>query len=577
MKASFDRSGSTKAYTDRQVVLFKTSFEDTHSGIMEDLRINIVNDKALGNKRNLEDLADVSPVPKKLRSAVVLCSTPLSFPHCSQNTECDDSLLEMSDEESDSPIHMTLAQIEQLLEDECEYAASSGWDGDTEVNVLRRELLLTKSDGPHEDPSDCRDYSCSSHFSQEQLNNSLTLTEETLYSDDTSNYATMAPSPSFSVGSCSEQNKIAIDIGPVICARKSPLTYISGQEKISAPEFSDMPSDDNISTISTSQLPTDLEVIDELSEGSTDLPFDGDIEELLTLSPVDSSSPDEDTVPVTQLNSTKKSTSTTLVKTPVLSLHDPSQFSSTNCAATSEPSCSRLLPTALLAASTESLDSLRLPESESNTNPKDSETFHLSPSPNISKPDTIASVQNGVKQKENNGLKDINQEQSGNATTAVLDLPLTDNSEPTHETQQNLKIPKIECKNEVNPAKPEENIEGTAASTLPLRPQISPRDMEIRKDNYCNAVQMHFKSCNSSEDPYNQLAFLCTETDKGNPAWKHRADFTKRNYFSRKRPVCCSLKEWVRRNGGSSLKRFHGLPCTFRRSPMPGVLPPGPS
>ncbi|XP_068124951.1 uncharacterized protein [Hyperolius riggenbachi] len=144
------KNSSTKTgSSDRQVMLYTGTVEETFPGNMEDIKISIVNEQACDLKRKRSTAA--TPSSKRLRSAVFKCSTPSSAswdtsksetgnyvsaaipPIVEQNpdlvNEWDDSLLEPSDNEDDSPLTMSAAEMETLLEDDSCYAAeASGSD-----------------------------------------------------------------------------------------------------------------------------------------------------------------------------------------------------------------------------------------------------------------------------------------------------------------------------------------------------------------------------------------------------------------------------------------------------------------
>ncbi|XP_053563251.1 S100P-binding protein isoform X2 [Bombina bombina] len=131
----------------------KVNWGVSHLDTMEDIRISIVNDRVPGTKRARDQTEAQSPCPKRCRN-VFICSTPCSAsysqaegnlknclllsPTSAELTdELDDSLLEPSGEEGDSPLHLTQEQIDELLEDDGCYAAeSSTLDSTAEVQVI---------------------------------------------------------------------------------------------------------------------------------------------------------------------------------------------------------------------------------------------------------------------------------------------------------------------------------------------------------------------------------------------------------------------------------------------------------
>ncbi|XP_075709227.1 S100P-binding protein isoform X3 [Rhinoderma darwinii] len=133
------------ACSERQVLFYPIDWEDPLPATMEEIKIRIVNDRATGSKRERDEVTAVTPCSKRSRHAVFSCSTPLSasarawssqskhakehpdFPawhalqqNPEQDDEWDDSLLEPSDNEDDSPLFLTLDEIETLLDDDDE-------------------------------------------------------------------------------------------------------------------------------------------------------------------------------------------------------------------------------------------------------------------------------------------------------------------------------------------------------------------------------------------------------------------------------------------------------------------------
>ncbi|XP_018100848.1 S100P-binding protein isoform X1 [Xenopus laevis] len=560
MKAAYNYRATKTACSDRQVLILGTSWADPQPGTMEEIRISIVNDKATRNKRNIEEETDLSPPPKKLRSAVFLCSTPSSAPHCSQNVEVfdefDDSLLEASSDESDSPLHMTLVQIEELLEDDCDYAAEPPrWDEESDSVGFLQELAVPN--GSQSDLVELRNLN--SPLAGEQSDSSQTLTEETVCSQDTSNYAAMAPSPCWSNISTAGQNEEA---GGNVSTTTSPVLHKHEMDRGSRDS-------DICSTLSSSHLPGDLKVVDEISETS-DIPFDGDIDELLTLSPGDTTSSEEDKI--------------TSESTPILSKLESVPVVHSHSEAFCKSSSSLQLPETSLASSTEPSPSLQLSASsvtamngQNNSNKVPPPTSDTAPGPQLGT-DTNSQKSKGqkVEPKKNKPIEQIGLKQGGKSFAASVDHPVKENLGQTSKEQV---AASIGCKKKVNPSPLQEKKHG-AVPTKPraaCRPQISNSELEKNRNIYRDRVMMHLEVHSISEEPNYELAYLLNETSRENPTWQHPSDYTKRNYYVRRQPAPCSLNDWVMRNGGHSIQRFHGLPCTFKRSPMPGVLPTGPT
>ncbi|XP_077338153.1 S100P-binding protein isoform X2 [Lithobates pipiens] len=282
---------------------------------MEDIKISIVNDRATGMKHK-QDVAAVTPCSKKLRSVVFHCSTPhsASFPSWSSpisqskgvrqshastafytleqnpefSDEWDDSLLEPSDNEDDSPLYLTVDEIESLLEDDsCFAGETSGLEKCNATCIVTPES---------EDKEKCCALPCS------QLDGPNTFTKATLFEEDLDNFAAMAPSPCHSI-----LHSVEVQVS-------KQKSNIVGNAKSSD-------SVQEINGLSTSAVPivTNVEILTHqlASDGSANLPvqspnslytidvvewkvdpelcFDGDIDNLLATSPRSGLSSEDDT------------------------------------------------------------------------------------------------------------------------------------------------------------------------------------------------------------------------------------------------------------------------------------------
>ncbi|KAE8624584.1 hypothetical protein XENTR_v10005993 [Xenopus tropicalis] len=571
MKAAYDCRATKRACSDRKVLILGTNWANPQSGTMEKITISIVNDKATGNKRNIEEEADESPPPKKLRSAVFLCSTPSSAPHCSRDVdefdEFDDTILERSEDESDSPLHMTLVQIEELLEGDSDYAAEPpGWE--EESDTVLQELAVPNADGSQRNIVEFRNLN--SPLVEEQSDSSHTLTEETVCSQDTSNYAAMAPSPCWSSISTAEQNGEAGDNVLSVCPITSPVLHKNEVNRGSVQDCSEVCNDSDIcSTLSSSHLPGDLKVVDEISEDS-DIPFDGDIDELLTLSPGDTTSEDEDN----KITSESTPASSELESVPLVHSHTEAIYktpSSLQCPVTFTASTD---PSNLSQLSVSSVTAIN---GQNNSNKVPLPPSDTAPGPQLpADPCSQSSKVLKVEPKENKVIKETGFEQGEKSCAAPLDHTVKENLGQTSKEQVAVSIG---CKKKVKPSQLQQKKLGTLPTKpqAACRPQISNAELEKNRNIYRDRVMMHLEVHNIPGEPNYELATLLNETSRENPTWQHPSDYTRRNYYVRKQPVPCSLNDWVMRNGGPAIERFHGLPCTFQRSPMPGVLPTGPS
>lgn len=301
--------------SEQQVVLYPSTREEPVPRTMENIKISIFNDQATGLKRKREVTA-VTPCSKKLRSVVFRCSTPqsASFPswrsptskskgvrqsHVStashtleQNAEFsdewDDSLLEPSDNEDDSPLYLTVDEIDSLLEDDsCFACETSGLDKFNATCILTPE-------------SEDKEKLCALQCSQ--LDGPNILTEATLLEEDLNNYAAMAPSPCHSIlhsvevqvskqkintvgnvkssDSVQETNELCTSAVPILNNAET-LTQLASDGSANLPV----------------QSPNSLYTMDVVVEWKDDpeLCFDGDIDNLLATSPRSGLSSEEET------------------------------------------------------------------------------------------------------------------------------------------------------------------------------------------------------------------------------------------------------------------------------------------
>ncbi|MEE6484075.1 hypothetical protein FKM82_013747 [Ascaphus truei] len=571
MKNSRDPCGWTSDQTprldaDRQVVLWGRKGEDPLLGTMEDIKISIVNDKVTGTKRDLEEPAAMSPCGKRFRSAVFCCSTPSSAPlrshsphsldinrpewalqsysttlsqaQCAASPdicdEIDDTLLELTYDEVDSPCQLTEEQIEELLEDDSCYAAEPpGWDTDDKFSMAPLEPVSADLQTPL---LPCR---LLAGFDAPPVESEFDL--ET--SDSRSNiYATMAPLPCSS--SILALDEVPLETGSGLCTVKTlslcgsqlngnaldgrsgvslaPFSLQAvpglGVEISPAPYSSCVCSAESPSPASSQRLGDRLDDVERWSEGS-DLPFDCDIDELLMLNPGDIESQEEDE-----------------------NLRGPLQSVIHHKTADPVPV---LVP----------LDHLQLPLplSSASTDPPKDDIHCRSSKEQEPKPNTEHS--------EASAFREAKDEQGGGISATQPDAPVR---------KLPAQVAPAKCKQP--PSRQKKLGKVTPLPKPVVRPLwISPCDMEERKRHYLGNVFMHVKNPDiSQQEPRYELAALLQQISRDDPSWQHPADLTRRNHPRRgtRSSLRCSLHQWVLDNGGTQ-QRFQSFPTKFDRSPIP--------
>ncbi|XP_053310750.1 S100P-binding protein [Spea bombifrons] len=613
MENSCDDCGwtSPKENSDRQVVFCLGNLQPDS---MKAMRIRIVNERATGTKHKLEEVTTLSPSPKRIHTAVFSCSTPCSssrlqayncplrtdFAPCTtdvspchnlnvvskQSNEWDDSLLDLSDNESDSPLYLTVDQIESLLEDDsCCTAEPSGWESEVEVSkqtVIQvpsdRTLLPLKS-------QNCDVENNAPHPKQED--STLIGTVE---SEEEDNYAAMIPSPCPSLPSNELLDEVPRDNSSDLYTMRAPSPCKSVVERLildSGSGASSLPNNflhqpgfnmgdttrNQGSTACATKVPCitnttrmGSDVAEIQSEGS-DLPFDCDIDDILALSPGDSSSAEEDCTLVVYPSCQKLGldmSDSTVSTVPSNSLQLPSSFATVK--ASDNPQlpfsfnnrlCPKVLPIAMgkssiLAEQTVITDSCSLKQNGQEVDPGRSVVSPDQPS-----------------------LTEV--EQENKSVEAPPSIPdgnyIAENQNPSPESSS------VARKTSVVPVKPETRKLGSVAP-LPkptFRPQVSLCQLKENQKQYFDRVEMHLDGLSTSEDPNYELASLLNRISREHPSWQHPSDFTRRNHprTGRKRSKWCTLDRWVLQNGGNK-QRFQDLPCTFQRSPIPDVLPSRP-
>ncbi|XP_053563249.1 S100P-binding protein isoform X1 [Bombina bombina] len=523
----------------------KVNWGVSHLDTMEDIRISIVNDRVPGTKRARDQTEAQSPCPKRCRN-VFICSTPCSAsysqaegnlknclllsPTSAELTdELDDSLLEPSGEEGDSPLHLTQEQIDELLEDDGCYAAeSSTLDSTAEVqgNLVSQHI---QSPGLQTTVSNAIALSpLYSSISAEEL-------DDTLGESDTSICTLRALSV------CKSEQDSTLNCGSGETSTTCWIPAVSGSRTDLSPPSHNTP-DIHI----TSTKCSDLENVDKWSEGS-DLPFDCDIDDILLLSPKITDS-EEDSI------SNGVSTPVTVPINSTLNI--------------------LLQPVAIQKSPT--LPECTLPPSVSNHMPPDS--FELStpssvicPRPHLN----TAPESSDIAKQEKEPTTAVSESSDKKGGGSSVPLTCKTSSQKSKKQLPPQMVAPVWC-NKTSPTFAQGKKLGTV-TPLPRpvsRVSFSSYDLVEKKNQYINRVMMHLDGPNTSEDPHYQLASLLNQISRENPNWQHPADFTRRNHprYRRKEFGRCSLHEWVTMNGGPN-QRFKGLPHTFQRSPVPEESP----
>ncbi|KAM8977362.1 S100P-binding protein [Pelodytes ibericus] len=544
---------SPTGHCERQVVCF-SSFQHSHPEAMEEIRISIVNDLATGTKHRQEDILAVSPSHKRMRSAVFTCSTPCSSSSylrddartsqtegtmCSsdvtkQENEWDDSLLDASDSEGDSPLHLTVDEIESLLkEDPTIDAKESGWDseGDDYVQNLKSEDHEIVNDAPHSVQENYTDIE-----------------------SDTSNYAAMAPSHCTPLTSSAKMDTLSGESSTGYCTMKALFHCSTAVDQV-------VDCGSRVSDFGLEITPGDQGFVEEQREGS-ELSFDGDINDLLALSPC-STSAEEDTIhrnlesKVDQINST-----------PIALPLDPPQIlvSVTDDSTEAKASTKGPLPTCNKLGHPKPFNMASFPTFISFETPMDINSHSLAKTQQDQKSSSSLVIEPEQKTAMKSELKCKTNKKPSN----FVNKPKVSKCN----TQQKISTP-VDSRLPVTSDKPKAKKSGNVPLCTTYRPQISINHLEANKVQYTDRVMMHLDGPSTSKDPNYELGSLLNQVSRENSNWQHPSDFTRRNHprSGRKRPSSYSLEQWVLQNGGSE-KRFQGLPCTFKRSPIPRVLPP---
>ncbi|KAM9320105.1 S100P-binding protein [Gastrophryne carolinensis] len=549
---------------------------------MEDIKISIVNDRTAGVKRQRDEAIPKTPCSKRLRSFVVSCSTPSSVsepfwgsPPTSENDsikqcnvgtpshlleqnpelsdEWDDSILELSDNESDSPLYLTVDEIESLLEDEsCCGAESPGLDDTCTYSVspqseMEREKVSI---------SPC------THFDKYS-----TLTEETEHEADLSNYAAMAPSSSHSA-------KHTVEIAELSTQKSNICIADSVQEK-TAPHanfISEIYSESLLhekealvcptASYSSSIAPCIVDVV-KWSE-DPELSFDCDIDDLLATSPRGGTSSEEEHAAEPDIQCDKQIR--TVVSDSATSLH---YSKSVHVNQTAPTDCS---------------DTTLVVQVHFPFTPNHSDLLEVNPSssgvPESIKPQSSSTI---VAQRSEHQPKadhfDKKQDVKSSTYSSVVNLtkPLVN---PRTKPKSNS-LQKAAVSENGHASSSTSSIDQCPVAPVPRpipRPFISTFELEAKKDMYCDQVLRHIEGPEGAfnfEDPLQELASLLKKISRENQNWQHPSDCSRRNHprYGKKPPAKrVTLNQWAAKNGGD-VQRFKDLPSTFHRSPIPDVLP----
>lgn len=568
---------------------YPSTWEEPIPRKMEDIKISIVNDRATGLKRQREEVTAVTPpCSKKLRSVVFRCSTPhsASFPswrsptskskgvrqsHVStashtleQNPEFsdewDDSLLEPSDNEDDSPLYLTVDEIESLLEDDsCFAGETSGLDKSSAACILTPE-------------SEDKEKFCALPCSQ--LDGPNDLTEATLFEEDLNNYAAMAPSPCHSIlhsvevqvskqksnivdnvkssDSVQETNGLSTSAVPILNNTEALYHQLASDGSANLPV----------------QSPNSLYTMDVVVEWKVDpeLCFDGDIDNLLATSPRSGLSSEEETAAEPSIQCTEQGRSAISNSASTIKHLNAVTVNQTANSADSDSAdiVQQLSPSTLNLS-----DALKVhcPPSTVPEPPKDSEW-----------PSTSTMVISET-QSNTDAVEDVkpstSTESDAQSTVGLSEQPENSSATQTSSSQQTITAPATNSSTSV------QQRSCVAVTPLPKPAHrsfnFSNCDLARDKDNYCNQVLMHFEGpegAKNLEDPFHELTSLLNQISRQNQDWQHPSNFSRRNYprHGRKSSKRYTLNEWVEKNGGA-VQRFMNMPATFQRNPLPDVLP----
>ncbi|XP_018422037.1 PREDICTED: S100P-binding protein-like [Nanorana parkeri] len=580
IKVTNESSDSSTAYSERQVMLYPAAMDNPIAETMEDIKISIVNDRATNQKRQQEQNTAETPCSKRF-CGDFSCSTPhskstpstskskgVNWSHVNspshaleQNQEWDDSLLEPSDNEDDTPLYLTVDEIDSLLEDDSPFAAEPfGLDDCSSTGIVTPES------------EDEKEKLCTSPYSQ--LDGSVTLTEETLCVEDLNNYATMAPSPSHSI-----IHSVEVQVPKQKSNIVGNVKSSDSVQETNGMSTSGVPILDKTEAL-IHELASDcsLYTVDVLVEWNDDpeLSFDGDIDDLLAISPKGSTSSEEETDaepsrPFTEQIGSAVSDSL-------------NTFKHSNSVPVNQTAHSAVSDTAdvhqQLSPSTSDALEVHCPPSTVSEPPKDSGSPSM---PTVVIFETQSNTDAAEDVKPSTSTKSDAQ-----STAGLSDQSVNSSATQTSSSQQTVQAPVSKSAAAQERARAAVTPQPTPEVTPQPTPEVTPLprpahrlflspQLECGKNLYLDQVLMHIQAsegANTSEVPLHELAFLLNQTSTQNQNWQHPSDFSRRNHPRRgKKPSKrCTLNEWVEKSGGT-VQRFMNIPSSFQRNPLPEGLP----
>ncbi|XP_044142401.1 S100P-binding protein-like [Bufo gargarizans] len=353
------------AGSERRVLLYPLDREDPFPGTMEEIKISIVNDRATGLKRERDEISAVTPSAKRSCRAGFSCSTPSSastrtwssqnpgfaaWQPLGEGDELDDSLLDLSSDESNSPLGLTQDEMDTCLldddDDSCYAAEPSIMYNEMPTSVVTFTPSESENEGKNSRASLC-----------ETLEIADISAEEPECEGDISSYAAMPPSPSHSAidpAEGFESNQTSV------CNVKSPHELLAAKSVMDSDLLTPLL---DIKEAPTSQLPKScspqplqpsisLYRIDDAENRIEDpgFVFDCDIDNILTISPGVAFSSEEDSGVQMAANTTKGTSSvisdSAMSPSPSYSAIDPAEVIEPNQSSV----CNVKSPHELLAA-----------------------------------------------------------------------------------------------------------------------------------------------------------------------------------------------------------------------------------
>ncbi|XP_040280523.1 S100P-binding protein-like [Bufo bufo] len=576
------------AGSERRVLLYPSDREDPFPGTMEEIKISIVNDRTTGLKRERDEISAVTPSAKRSCRAGFSCSTPSSASTrkwSSQNPGfaawhplgegdelLDDSLLDLSSDESNSPLGLTQDEMDTCLlddnDDSCYAAEPSIMYNEMPTFVVTFTPSESKNEGKNSGASLC-----------ETLEIADISAEELECEGDISSYAAMPPSPSHSAidpAGGIESNQSSV------CNVKSPHELLAAKSVMGShlptplSDRKEAPASQLPKSCSSQPLQPSISLyrIDDAENRSEDpgFVFDCDIDNILTISPGVAFSSEEDSGVQMAANTTKGTSS--LISDSAIPPADleSDQVLTVHAASSNTSDATQNHPPPL---NTDSLPKVHHHHPPAKPEPIN-ESLPSTTSPIVTAEPKLTTESPGTEQNVESEKPSKVEESNGVQNDESTSKP-TDPT-PSATGSQSKIVASSACKmnSSSDPQKKKPVIAVTALRGPSFRSQLS----DVEKNNYCNLVLIHISGqgeCNL-EDPSRELGSLLHQTSLKNPNWKNPSFFTKRNHprFGKKPSKFCSLNQWVKKNGGA-YERFKNFPATFQRSPVPDALPVRPS